>query len=166
MEAVKEEVSKLLEASVIRKVQYLEWLSNIVVVKKKNEKWRVCVDFTNLNKAYPNDSFPLPKIDQLVDATSGHERMSFLDACRGYHQIAMHLEDQEKASFITLVGLFYYKVMPIELKNARATYQRLVTKMFNKQIRQNLEIYIDDMVVKSKEAKRHPDDLREIFGVL
>ncbi|GMP99351.1 hypothetical protein CsSME_00046851 [Camellia sinensis var. sinensis] len=90
VEAVEEEVDRLLEAKAIREVDYPTWLSNTVVVKKKNGKWRVCVDFTSLNKACPKDNFPLPKIDQLVDATSGHERMSFLDAYRGYHQIAMY----------------------------------------------------------------------------
>ena len=90
VEAVEEEVDRLLEARAIREVHYPTWLSYTVVVKKKNGQWRVCVDFTSLNKACPNDSFPLPKIDQLVDATSGHGRMSFLDAYRGYHQIAMY----------------------------------------------------------------------------
>ena len=85
VEAVEEEVDRLLEAKAIREVHYPTWLSTTVVVKKKNGKWRVCVDFTSLNTACTKDSFPLPKIDQLVDATSGHERMSFLDAYRGYH---------------------------------------------------------------------------------
>ncbi|XXG41578.1 hypothetical protein AAC387_Pa01g2016 [Persea americana] len=79
-EAVKEEVEKLLEAQAIKKVHYPQWLANTVVVKKKTGKWRVCVDFTDLNTACPKDSFPLTKIDQLIDATAGHDRMSFLDA--------------------------------------------------------------------------------------
>ncbi|KAJ8648928.1 hypothetical protein MRB53_001951 [Persea americana] len=78
-EAVKEEVEKLLEAQVIKEVHYLQWLANTVVVKKKTGKWRVCVDFTDLNTACPKDSFPLTKIDQLIDATARHDRMSFLD---------------------------------------------------------------------------------------
>ena len=122
-----------------------------MVVKKKNGKWRVCVDFTSLNKACPKDSFPLPKIDQLVDATSGHGRMSFLDAYRRYHQIVMHPSDEEKTAFITPNGLYYYRVMPFGLKNARATYQRLVTKMFRHLIGGTVEVYIDDMVMKTKE---------------
>ena len=100
------------------------------MVKKKTGKWRVCVDFTDLNKACPKDSFPLPKIDQLIDATAGHDRMSFLDAYRGYHQIPLYAADQEKTAFITPRGTYCYKVMPFGLKNAGATYQRLVTKMF------------------------------------
>ena len=101
---------------------YPTWLSNTVVVKKNNGSWRVCVDFTDLNKACPKDCFSLPRIGQLVDATARHQRMSFLDAYRGYHQIAMHPEDQEKTAFLTPRGTYGYKVMPFGLKNARATY--------------------------------------------
>ena len=98
IETVEEKVDRLLEARAIREVDYPTWLSNTVMVKKKNGKWRVCVDFTSLNKACPKDSFSLSKIDQLVDATSGHGRMSFLDAYRGYHQIAMHPPNEEKTA--------------------------------------------------------------------
>ena len=92
-EAVIEEVQKLLEAEAIKEVHYSEWLANTVVVKKKTGKWRVCVDFTDLNKAYPKESFPLPKIDKLIDATAEHNSMSFLDAYRGYHQIPLFEPD-------------------------------------------------------------------------
>ena len=88
-EAIREEVTKLKRVGAIKEVFYPEWLANIVVVKKKNRKWRVCVDFTDLNKACPKDPFPIPRIDQLVDATAGHSRMSFLDAFKGYHQIPL-----------------------------------------------------------------------------
>jgi hypothetical protein len=93
-----------------------------VVVKKKNGKWRVCINFTDLNKACLKDPFPLPRIDQLVDSASGHDRLSFLDAFQGYHQIPMNVADQEKTAFITPRGAYYYKVMPFGLKNAGATY--------------------------------------------
>uniref|UniRef100_A0A2N9G8J0 RNA-directed DNA polymerase n=1 Tax=Fagus sylvatica TaxID=28930 RepID=A0A2N9G8J0_FAGSY len=126
-EIVAKEVERLLEANAIRSVQYPTWLSNTVVVKKKNGKWRVCVDFTDLNRACPKDPFPLPRIDQLVDSASGHERMSFLDAFQGYHQIPMAHSDQEKTAFITPKGVYCYRVMPFGLKNAGATYQRMVT---------------------------------------
>ncbi|XXG78142.1 hypothetical protein AAC387_Pa08g2147 [Persea americana] len=165
-EAVVEEVQKLLEAGAIREVHYPQWLANTVVVKKKTGKWRVCVDFTDLNKACPKDSFPLPKIDQLIDATAGHDRMSFLDAYRGYHQIPLYAADQEKTAFITLRGTYCYKVMPFGLKNAGATYQRLVTKMFQAQLGNTVEVYIDDMVVKSKRSQDHLTDLRQIFDIL
>ena len=99
--AITEEVEKLLEADFIREVFYPNWLANMVMVKKSNGKWRMCVDFTNLNKAYPKDSFPLPRIDQLVDSTVGHKLLSFMDVFFGYNQILMDEEDQKKTSFIT-----------------------------------------------------------------
>ena len=95
-EAVREEVDRLLKIGAVREVLYPQWLSNTVVVKKKNGKWKVCVDFTNLNRACPKDPFPLPKIDQSVDSTTGHERMSFLDAFQGYHQIALKKRTKRK----------------------------------------------------------------------
>jgi len=100
-QAVAEEVEKLLKAEFIREVDYPEWLANVVLVKKSNGKWRMCVDFTDLNKACPKDSFPLPRIDLLVDSTSRHELLSFMDAFSGYNQIYMEEADQEKTAFIT-----------------------------------------------------------------
>ena len=126
----------------------------------------MCVDFTDLNRACPKDSFPLPKIDQLVDSTAGHKLLTFMDTFSGYNQIRMAEEDQEKTSFITSQGLYCYKVMPFELKNAGATYQRLVNKMFSKQIGKNMEVYVDDMLVKSREELAHLDDLKETFTTL
>ena len=126
----------------------------------------MCVDFTDLNRACPKDSFPLPRIDQLVDSTAGHKLLTFMDTFSGYNQINMAEEDQEKTAFIMSQGLYCYKVMPFELKNAGATYQRLVNKMFSKQIGKNMEIYVDDMLVKSKEELTHLDDFRETFAML
>ncbi|XP_012835110.1 PREDICTED: uncharacterized protein LOC105955856 [Erythranthe guttata] len=163
---IKEEVDKLLAAGQIRPVQYPEWLSNVVLVAKSGGKWRLCVDFTNLNKACPKDPFPLPRIDQLVDSTSGCELLSFLDAYQGYNQIQLAPEDQEKASFITDQGIYCYKVMPFGLKNAGATYQRLVNTMFANLIGRNMEVYIDDMLVKSAKAENHLKDLEECFAIL
>ena len=100
-QAVAEEVTKLLTAGFIREVYYPEWLANVVLVKKANEKWRICVDFTDLNNACPNDSFPLPRIDQLVDSTAGYKLLTFMDAFSGYNQIKMAEEDYEKIAFIT-----------------------------------------------------------------
>ena len=113
--AINDEVDKLLKIGTIREVQYPDWLANPVVVKKKNGKWRVCIDFSDLNKACPKDSIPLPHIDRLVEATAGHELLSFMDAFSGYNQILMNPEDQEKTSFITERGTYYYKVMPFGL---------------------------------------------------
>uniref|UniRef100_A0A2N9GCB7 Uncharacterized protein n=1 Tax=Fagus sylvatica TaxID=28930 RepID=A0A2N9GCB7_FAGSY len=165
-EIVAKEVERLLEANAIRSVQYPTWLSNTVVVKKKNGKWRVCVDFTDLNRACPKDPFPLPRIDQLVDSASGHQRMSFLDAFQGYHQIPMAHSDQEKTAFITPKGVYCYRVMPFGLKNAGATYQRMVTGMFGRLIGNTVEAYIDDMLIKSKKKTSHVEDLREVLEIL
>ena len=109
----------------------------------------------DLNDACPKDSFPLPRIDQVVDASAGHGMLSFLDAFSGYHQIPMHSLDAEKTSFIIPHGLFCYNVMPFELKNVGATYKRLVTKMFRSLLGKTTEVYIDDMLVKSKERSDH-----------
>ena len=137
-----------------------------MVVKKKSGKWRVCVDFMDLNKACLKDPFLMPKIDQLVDATVGYPRMSFLDAFQGYHQIPLALDDQEKTTFVNPIGNYHYKVMPFGLKNVGSTYQRMMTRMFESLLGKNIEIYIDDIVVKSKMVSEHLGDLRAIFEVL
>ena len=108
----------------------------------------------------------MPKIDQLVDATVGHPWMSFLDAFQGYHQIALTLDDQEKIAFVTPIGNYHYKVMPFNLKNVESIYQRMMTRMFESQLGKNIEIYINDMVVKSKMVSEHLGDLRAIFQIL
>ena len=101
----------------------------------------MCVDYTDLNDACPKDSFPLPRIDQIVDASIEHGMLSFLDAFFGYHQILMCPSNAEKTSFITPHGLFCYNVMPFGLKNVGATYQRLVTKMFRPLLGKTMEVY-------------------------
>ncbi|RVW22923.1 Transposon Ty3-I Gag-Pol polyprotein [Vitis vinifera] len=163
---IQDEINKLLEAGFIREVSYPDWLANVVVVPKKEGKWRVCVDYTNLNNACPKDSFPLPRIDQIVDSTSGQGMLSFLDAFSGYHQIPMSPDDEEKTAFITPHGLYCYKVMPFGLKNAGATYQRLMTKIFKPLIGRSVEVYIDDIVVKSKTREQHILHLQEVFYLL
>ena len=126
----------------------------------------MCINFTDLNKACLKDNFPLPRIDQLVDSTAGHKLLTFMDTFLGYNQIKMAKEDQEKTAFITSQGLYCYKVMPFKLKNTGATYQRLINKMFSKQIERNMEVFVDDMLVKSKEESAHLDDLEETFATL
>ncbi|KAL5539002.1 hypothetical protein UlMin_044709 [Ulmus minor] len=132
----------------------INFLPNVVLVKKANGNWRVCVDFTDLNKACPKDSFPLPRIDQLVDATAGHELLSFMDAYSGYNQIRMHQPDQEHTAFLTDQGLYCYKVMPFGLKNAGATYQRLVNKMFKQQIGKTMEFPLKQILQKPDTSGR------------
>lgn len=163
---VNEEVDKLLDTGFIAEFRYPEWLANPVVVKKKNGKWRICVDFTDLNKACPKDSYPLPHIDRLVESTAGNELLTFMDAFSGYNQILMHTDDREKMTFITDRGTYCYKVMPFGLKNAGATYQRLVNRMFADKLGDTMEVYIDDMLVKSLHAENNLDHLRDCFKTL
>ncbi|XP_012836532.1 PREDICTED: uncharacterized protein LOC105957150 [Erythranthe guttata] len=163
---IQEEVRKLLAAGQIREIRFPSWLSNAVLVKKGEGKWRMCIDFRDLNKACPKDYYPLPRIDQLVDSTAGCEMLSMMDASQGYHQIPLCLGDQPKVSFITSTGTYCYTVMPFGLKNAGATYQRLVEKMSKDQLGRNMEIYVDDMLVKSQKASNHLEDLKETFCTL
>ena len=159
-------MDKLLEAGFIRETKYTEWLANVVVVPKKGKKWRVCVDYTDLDEACPKDSFPLPRIDQIVDASAEDGMLLFLDNFLGYHQIPMHQPDVEKTTFIAPHGLFCYNVMSFSLKNDGETYQRLVTKIFRPLLGKNMEVYIDDMLVKSKERPDHAEHLKETFELL
>ncbi|RVW88856.1 Transposon Ty3-G Gag-Pol polyprotein [Vitis vinifera] len=147
---VKEEIQKQLSVGFISVVEYLEWLANVVPVPKKDGKVRVCVDFRDLNKASPKDDFPLPHIDLLVDGTAGHSMLSFMDGFSGYNQILMALEDMEKTTFITEWGTYCYRVMPFGLKNAGATYQEVATTLFHDMMHRDVEVYVDDMIVKSR----------------
>ncbi|KAL0394634.1 UNVERIFIED_CONTAM: hypothetical protein Slati_4429600 [Sesamum latifolium] len=126
---IQAEVDKLMDAD-IEEIQFPEWLSNVVLVPKPGGKWRMCIYFRDLNKACPKDFYPLPRIDQPVDSTSGCELLSMMDASQGYHQIMLAPEDRKKVSFITSEGTFCYVAMPFGLKNVGATYQRLVDKYF------------------------------------
>ncbi|RDY09048.1 hypothetical protein CR513_06651, partial [Mucuna pruriens] len=164
--AIKEEVRKLLAANFVKEVQYPTWLANVVMVKKANGRWRMCTDYIDLNKACPKDPYPLPSIDRLVDGVSGHALLSFMDAYSGYNQIRMNPADKEKTAFITEEGAFCYKVMPFGLKNAGATYQRLMDKVFQEIIGEDMEVYVDDMVVKSSKEEAHYHTLERVFTIL
>ncbi|XP_057435810.1 uncharacterized protein LOC130728374 [Lotus japonicus] len=136
------------------------------MVKKSNGKWRMCTDYTSLNKVCPKDSYPLPNVDKLVDGASGNELLSLMDAYSGYNQIMMHPSDEESTTFMTNQASYCYKTMPFGLKNAGATYQRLMDKIFSKQVGRNMEVYVDDMIVKSVRASDHGGDLKEVFTQL
>jgi len=163
---VQEETKKLLSARHIREIQYPEWLANVVLVKKANGKWRMCVDFTDLNKVCPKDSYPLPSIDTLVESASGCKMMSFLDAFSGYNQIKMHPRDESKTMFMTETCSYCYKVMPFGLKNAGATYQRLIDRILALMLGRKVQAYIDDMVVTSQERVRQTADMEELFATI
>ena len=165
-QVIHEETRKLLTAGHIREIQYPEWLANVVLVKKSNGKWRMCVDFTDLNKACPKDSYPLPSIDALVDSASGCQLMSFLDAFSGYNQIRMHPMDECKIAFMTERSCYCYKVMPFGLKNAGATYQRLMDRVLSSMLGKNVQAYVDDMVVTSREKEQHVTHLEELFATI
>ena len=124
------------------------------------------MDYTNLNKACSKDNFPLPRIHQIVDVSARHGMLSFLDAFSGYHQIPMQPPKAKKIAFIIPYELFCYNVMSFCLKNVGATYQRLVTKMFRPLLGKTIEVYIDDMLVKSKERPNHAEYHKEAFELL
>ena len=152
-----------MKAGFIKEIKYPEWLANVVVVPKKVGKCGVCVDYTDLNDACPKHIFPLPLIDQIVDVSAGHGMLSFLDAFLRYHQIPIYLPDAEKTTFITPHGPICYNVMLFRLKNVGATYQRMVTKMFRPLMGKTMEVYIDDMLVKSKQRPDHVTHMQEAF---
>jgi hypothetical protein len=164
--AIGEEILKLLSAGFIREVHHPEWLANPILVKKNNKKWRMCVDYTSLNKACPKDPFRLPRIDQVVDSTAGCETLCFLDAYSGYHQIATCIADQLATSFITLFGAYCYQTMLFGLKNAGATFQRCMRRIFGELIGRIIEAYVDDIVFKSKKTGDLVPDLTEVFAKL
>ncbi|WJZ81221.1 hypothetical protein VitviT2T_001074 [Vitis vinifera] len=160
---VKEEIQKQLSVGFISVVEYPKWLANVVPVPKKDGKVRVCVDFRDLNKASPKDDFSLPHIDLLVDSTAGHSMLSFMDGFLRYNHILMALEDMEKTTFITEWGTYCYKVMPFGLKNAGATYHRAITTLFHDMMHRDVEVYVDDMIMKSQGRANHLEALKRFF---
>src|ERR1041385_8349173 len=164
--AIGDEIAKLLAAGFIKEVFYPDWLANPVLVPKKNGTWRMCIDYTCLNKEFPKDPFALPRIDQVIDSMAGCELLSFLDATAGYHQIKLAVEDQIKTAFITPFEAYCYITMPFGLKNGGATYQRTIQRCTHSQHGRNLHVYVDDLVVKSAKGVTLVDDLRETFANL
>ncbi|XP_040362150.1 uncharacterized protein K02A2.6-like [Rosa chinensis] len=165
--AIQVEVKKLMAINFVREVTYPRWLANVVMIPKKSPgSWRMCVDYTNVNRACPKDSFPLPRIDQLIDSTAGYRLLSFMDAFSGYNQIRMNPADEEYTAFTTEKGLYCYQLMPFGLKNAGATYQRLVNSMFEEVIGTIIEVYVDEMLVKSLTSEDHVSNLSIVFAII
>ncbi|RDX57639.1 hypothetical protein CR513_63103, partial [Mucuna pruriens] len=160
--APKEETNTLLAVGFIKEVQYPTWLANMVMVRKPSGRWRMCMDYTDLNKASPKDPYPFPNIDQLVDGASGFALLSFMDAYSRYNQIRMHPQDESKIVFIINLGTFFYKLMPFGLKDAYATYQHLMDRIFEDVMGTDVEAYIDDMMVKLTTVGEHYSALQRL----
>jgi hypothetical protein len=165
--AISSELHRLENAGFIREIKASTWVSNLVIVPKKNtDVQRVCIDYTSLNKHCPKDPFLLPRIDQIIDSMVGCARLSFLDAYSGYNQIKLKKEDEEKTTFITPYGVFCYQVMPFGLKNTGATYQRMMQNCLGSQIGRNIQVYIDDVVITTRKEESLISDLKETFDNL
>ncbi len=163
---VKEEIERLLKAGFIRPAIYADWLANIVpVLKRKTGAVRICVDYRNLNEASPKDEYPMPMADMLIDGAAHNQMLSFMDGNAGYNQIMMAEQDIHKTAFMCPghIGAFEYTVMPFGLRNAGATYQRAMNSIFHDMIGHSLEVYIDDVVIKSPEEGNHVSSLRKAF---
>ncbi|CAL2260683.1 unnamed protein product [Prunus armeniaca] len=163
---VKEEIERLLKAGFIKPAIYANWLANIVpVLKRKTGAVRICVDYRNLNEASPKNEYPMPIADMLVDGAARNQMLSFMDDNVGYNQIMVAEEDIHKTAFMCPghIGAFEYTVMPFGLRNAGATYQKAMNSVFHDMIGHSLEVYIDDVVIKSLEEGSHISNLRRTF---
>ena len=160
---IKEEVKKQSDAGFLDVSKYPQWVANIVPIPKKDGKVRMCVDYRDLNRASPKDNFPLPHIDTLVDNTAKHSLFSFMDGFSGYNQIIMALEDMEKTTFLTMWETFCYKVILFGPKNAGATYQKTMVMLFHDMMHKEIEMYVDDMIVKSQRENDHVTNLKKLF---
>jgi hypothetical protein len=163
---IRKEVRKLLDVDFIEEVHHPVWLANPVIIPKTNGKLRMCIDYTSLNKACPKVPYPLPRIDQIVDSTSGCDLLSFLDAYSGFHQIQMSRKDRKHTAFVTVDGLYCYVVMPYGLKNALPTFVRAMSTTFGDLIRDKVEVYVDDIVVKTMRGSTLVEDLTLVFDKL
>ncbi|GJV88902.1 reverse transcriptase domain-containing protein [Tanacetum coccineum] len=161
--AASKEVEELRKARILREKRYQTWVANTAMVKNTDGAWRMCVDFTDINKACSKDCYSLPEIDWKVDSLSDFKLKCFLDAYKGYHQIQMAKEDKHKTAFHAPQGVYCYQKMPFGLKNAGATYKRLVDKVFESQIGRNMRAYVDDMVIKSMVEIYMMADIQETF---
>jgi hypothetical protein len=167
---VRAEVQHLLDAGFIREVTYPQWLANVVMVCKKNGKWRMCTNFIDLNKCCLKDDFPLAKIDQIIDSIAGCDIMALLDYFSGYHQIWLRKDDEEKISFITLFGTYCYMRMPevalfgtYSVSPDTTTFCRMTKATLKDQVGRNVLSYVDDIMVASKKKESYISDLSKTF---
>eukprot|EP00253_Pinus_taeda_P019001 PITA_19001 len=160
---IKTELNMLLKAKIILPIRHSKWVSNMVPVRKKNRDIRICIDFRNLNKACQKDNFPLPPMEQILQAVAGLELMSFLDGFSGYNQVLVNPDDQLKTTFRTKWGTYAYRKMPFGLINVGATFQRAMDIAFKGLVNKFVVIYLDDITVYSKKRGDHLKDLKQIF---
>ena len=160
---IKTELDKLLKAKIIFPVRHSKWVSNMVPVRKKNGDIRICIDFRNLNKACQKDNFPLPPMEQILQAVAGSELVSFLDGFSGYNQVLVHPNDQLKTTFRTKWGTYAYQKMLFGLINAGATFPRAMDIAFKGLVKKSVVTYLDDITVYSKKRSDHLRDLKQIF---
>ena len=163
---IREEVKKQFDVGFLAVARYLEWFANIVPAPKKDLQVQMCMDYRDLNRASPKDNFPLPHINVLVDNTTNFALFSFMDEFSGYNQIKMAPEDMENTTFVTPWGTFCYKVMSFGLKNVGATYQRAMIALFHDMMHKEIEVYMDDMIAKSKTEGGHLINLWKLFESL
>ena len=160
---IKEEVEKQLKAGFLTTIAYLDWVTNIVPMLKKDGKVHMCVDYRDLNRASPKDNFPLPHINTLIDNTTTNMFFSFMDGFSGYNQIKMAKEDKAKITFTIHWGTYAYDVMPFSLKNTGATYQRATVTLLHGMMHKEIVVYVDDMIAKSCTSMNHLINLRKLF---
>lgn len=163
---IREEVKKQFDVGFLAIFEYPQWVANIVPVLKKDDKVRICVDYRDLNKVSLKNDFPLPHIDVFVDNTTQFSIFSFMDGFSGYNQIKMLSGDMEKTTFITPWGTYCYKVMLFGLKNVGATYQCAMVTLFNDMIHEEIEVYVDNMIAKSRTEYDHLEHLSKLFARL
>ncbi|GJX31498.1 reverse transcriptase domain-containing protein [Tanacetum coccineum] len=162
-EAIRIQVEELTKVNILREVKYQMWVSNPVIVRKADGRWKLCVDFTDINKACPKEHHPLPTADKKVEDLYKYWLKCFLDAYKGYHHIPVAERDKEKTEFFTREGVLCYKRLPFGLKNAGATYQKLIDKASSHQLGCNMEVNADDMVIKSDSEEEMLADIKETY---
>ena len=163
---VKKEIEKYLNVGFIEPIDYSEWMANIVLVTKTTREIRICTNFHDINNACTKDDFPMPNIDMIVDSIASHDTLSFMDGFSRYNPILINPIDQYKTAFTTPWGNFCWKVIPFKLKNAGATCQRAMVSMFHEHIHKSVEVYVDDILVKSKQGQDHIELFEEVFQIL
>lgn len=151
-------MDKLLNARFIYPIETTQWLSPLAIIPKNNGKLRICIDYWKLNVLSKKDPFPLPFLDSILDNVVGHDMYSFMDGYNGYNQVKMAKENKEKIAFISEWGAYAYNVMPYGLCNAPTTYQKVVTKTFNKYLNDFMQVFLDDFSVFSKKE----DHIRQL----